>query len=127
IVGSWGAAYGRVFCTILRARPVDDPAIRARFEQMVTQCTLRNVSLKQVDMCGGVFANAVALPSAAHPAVLVSSTLVERLDADEAAGILAHEVAHLEQYNPRVLHGLARVTYSLIAVGALLAPAIRLA
>jgi Zn-dependent protease with chaperone function len=101
IVGGWGAAYSRVFCTILRARPIDDPAIQSRFEHMVTQCNLRNVSLKQVDMCGGVFANAVALPSAGHPAVLVSSTLIERLDADETAGILAHELAHLEQHHPR--------------------------
>jgi Zn-dependent protease with chaperone function len=98
ILGSWAAAYGRVFCTVLRAEPVGDPAIVARFAQMVTQCGLSNVILKQVDMRGGLFANAVALPSASHPTVLVSSTLLQRLDAEETTGILAHELAHIEHY-----------------------------
>ena len=78
-------------------------------------------------MHGGVFANAVALPSITHPLVLVTSTLVERLDPDETAAILGHELAHIEQYNPRVLRGMARVTWALIAAGALLAPLARLA
>jgi heat shock protein HtpX len=127
ILALWSRAYGRVFCAILHAKPVDDGVSLSRFAQILERCGLRHVSLKQVDMRGGVFANAVALPSLTAPAVLVSSTLVERLDADETAGILAHEVAHIEQFNPRVLRGMARVTHSLIAAGAVLAPAIRLA
>ena len=126
LLAGWAAAYGRVFCTILRGKPVCDRAILPRFAQMVTQCGLGNVSLQQVDMCGGAFANAVALPSSTHPAVLVSSTLIERLDTDETAGILAHELAHIEHYNPRVLRGAARVTYALVGASALVAPLTRL-
>jgi Zn-dependent protease with chaperone function len=126
ILGGWATAYSRVFSMLLRARPVGDPDILSRFAQLATQCGLRNPSLRQVDMRGGVFANAVALPSTTHPTVVVSSTLIERLDADETAGILAHELAHLEYYNPRVLRSAARVTYALIGAAVSVAPLIRL-
>jgi Zn-dependent protease with chaperone function len=125
-LGGWATAYSRVFSMLLRARPVGDPVILPRFAHLATQCGLRNVSLRQVDMRGGVFANAVALPSTTHPTVVVSSTLIERLDADETAGILAHELAHLEHYNARVLRRAARVTYALIGAAVSVAPLIRL-
>ncbi len=122
----WGSAYGRVFSAVLRARPVGHPAIASRFAQMSAQFGLENVTLKQVDVGRGVFANAVALPSIAHPLVLVSSTLVERLDEDETAAILAHELAHIDHYTPRVLRTASFVMYGLIAASALVAPAVRL-
>ena len=126
VLGAWSAAYGRVFSAIMRGKAVTDPPVQARFDSLVRQCGLRNVVLEQVDMRGGVFANAVALPSITHPLVLMTSTLVERLDADETAAILAHELAHIEQYNPRVLRAMARTTWALIAAGAVLAPLARL-
>src|SRR5436190_2924032 len=126
VLGAWSAAYGRVFSAIMRGKAVTDPPVQARFDSLVRQCGLRNVVLEQVDMRGGVFANAVALPSITHPLVLMTSSLVERLDADETAAILAHELAHIEQYNPRVLRAMARTTWALIAAGAVLAPLARL-
>jgi Zn-dependent protease with chaperone function len=126
LVWGWGTAYGRVFAAVLRARPVGDPAIRSLFTQMSAQCALENVTLKQVDVGGGVFANAVALPSIAHPIVLVSSTLVERLDEDETAAILAHELAHIEHSTPRVLRTASFVMYGLIVASTLVAPLVRL-
>ena len=94
---AWNEGYGIVFRTVLRARPVDDPEIAARFEEMRARCTgLPNVSLEQVDLRGGAFINAVALPSIWRPAVLISTALVDRLDRDEAVAIVAHELAHLD-------------------------------
>jgi heat shock protein HtpX len=122
ILYGWCTNYSRAFCAMLRARSIDDPAILTRFANLTRQCGLENVALKQVDMRGGTFANAVALPSRKHPTVLVSSTLLERLDAEETDGILAHELAHIEHHNqPGVLRAAARVTYALIVSGALVA------
>jgi Zn-dependent protease with chaperone function len=123
---AWSGAYNTVFRTLLRARPVDDPELVARFSKMLAQCSLPAVRLDQVDLRGGVFANAVALPGIKRPAVVVSSTLVERLR-DETAAILAHELAHIEHFNPRRLRWIYVERYALIAAGALMAPVIRLA
>jgi heat shock protein HtpX len=57
--------------------------------------------------------------------VVVSSTLVERLDHDEAAAILAHELAHIEHHTSRRLRQARLVSYALVASIALLAPAVR--
>jgi len=118
--------YGAVFRAVFGARPVENAAIRSRFDEMATACALPNVALDQVDMRGGTLVNAVALPSIHDPGVLVTSTLFERLDVDEAAAVLAHELAHLEHYNRRRLRRLNAVTYGLIATGALLTPVARL-
>ena len=123
---AWSAAYPAVFRAVLRARAIDDPAIVSRFAEMMNACELAAVRLAQVDVRGGMFANAVALPSRRQPTVLISSTLVERLDPDETAAILAHELAHIEYYNPRRLRLLSIRTYSLIAIGALLGPVTRM-
>jgi Zn-dependent protease with chaperone function len=118
-------AYGVVFAVLMRARPVDDPAIVSRFDEMVRACALKNVALLQADVRGGTFTNAVALPSTRWPAVVVSSTLLEQLDPDETVAVLGHELAHLEHYTPRRLRRLNTVTYSLIVAGALLSPVAR--
>jgi Zn-dependent protease with chaperone function len=119
-------AYSLVFRKVLRARPVCDPAVVARFEQMVGACALRNVTLEQVDVRGGTFVNAVALPSTRWPAVAVTSTLLEQLDLDETAAVLGHELAYLEHYTPRRLRRLNTITYALIVAGAVLTPATRI-
>src|SRR5262245_35483381 len=98
----WSSLSPWIFRAILGARPVDDPAIVSRFTEMVSACALPAVTLEQVDLRGGVFANAVALPSARSSAVVMTSTLVERLDRDETIAILAHELAHIEHYHPRL-------------------------
>ena len=125
ILFAWTEAYSTVFSAVLRARPVDDPVLLARFARMLKECSLPAVALKQIDMRGGMFANAVALPSTRRPMVVVSSTLVERLDHDEATAILGHELAHIEYYNPRRLRQMSRVTYALVAAGALLSPIVQ--
>ena len=49
-----------------------------------------------------MFANALAIPSVRGNHVLFFPTLLEQLSAAEIAGVLAHEVAHLEHYTPRI-------------------------
>jgi Zn-dependent protease with chaperone function len=119
---AFNEGYGCVFRKILRARRVDDPTITSRFDLMVSACALRNVALEQVDMRGGGLVNAVALPSTQWPAVVMTNTLMERLDPDETAAILAHELAHLEHYTPARLKTLNRVNYALIISGTSLTP-----
>ena len=119
-------SYGFVFGRLLRARPVEDPAVVARFEQMVGACALPRVALEQVDLRGGTFMNAVAVPSTSRPAVVVTSTLLERLDVEETVAVLGHELAHLEHYTPRRLQRLNTITYALIVMGAVLSPLSRI-
>jgi Zn-dependent protease with chaperone function len=124
---AWNEGYGIVFRAVMRARPVDDPEIVARFQDMRARCSgLPVASLEQVDLRGGTFVNAAALPSIWRPAVVLSSTLVERMDRDETAAIIAHELAHLEYFNLRRLWWLHLQGYALIAVGTLMAPVVRI-
>jgi Zn-dependent protease with chaperone function len=122
---AWNEGYGLVFRAVLRARPIDDPTLVARFDEMRGRCSgLPVVSLEQVDLRGGTFVNAAALPSIWRPAVLLSSTLVECLNRDETTAIIAHELAHLEYFNLRRLWWLHLQSYALIAVGTLMAPVV---
>jgi len=122
----WNEGFAAVFRAVLRTRPVEDGVLVGRFTRMVKDSGLPAVRLEQVDLRGGVYANAVALPSARQSTVVVSSTLVERLDHDEATAVLAHELAHIEHYNPRRLGRAGLLAYTLIAASALLTPVVRL-
>jgi hypothetical protein len=109
----------------MRAKSVDDPALVARFEDMRARCSgVPAVTVEQVDLRGGMFVNAVALPSIRRPAVLLSSSLVEHMDGDETAAIVAHELAHLEYFNVRRLWWFNLQGYALIAIAALMAPVV---
>ena len=103
---------------LLRTRPVDHPAVVARFERMVEAAKLPAPSprFEQVDLHGGVVANAIALPSLRRSAVVMSETLMERLDADEITAIAAHELAHFEYYHRRRLWRMVATTSALIVV-----------
>lgn len=96
-----------IFRRLMRSRPVDHPALAARFAGLVEATGLPMPRFERVDLHGGVFANAVALPSLQGSAVLVSETLLDRLETDEVLGIAAHELAHLEQFNRKRLQRMA--------------------
>src|ERR1051325_6521679 len=123
VLFAFNAGYAVVFRRLLGTRRVDDPAIAARFDAMVRECALRNVTLEYVPMRGGAVVNAVALPSIRWPGVVMTSTLMERLELDEIAAVLGHELAHLEHYTPARLKTLNRMNYALIVSGTLLTPA----
>ena len=51
-----------------------------RFAELRKTCNLPNVSLEQVELRGGSFMNAVAVPSVSDPAVVVTDTLPAGLE-----------------------------------------------
>lgn len=107
---------------LMGARPVADEAIRSRFDRLVTAAGLAAPHFEYVDLRGGSMANAIALSSLRGSAVVVTGPLLQRLDADETDAICAHELAHIEFYNPRRLRRIRLITLTLILGGALLAP-----
>jgi len=115
----WHMRYTDAFGWLLRARAIDDAHLAARFAQLVQASGVRPPRFERVDMHGGVLANAVALPSLRQSAVVFSDTLLSRLDEDEIVAIGAHELAHLEHYNPSRLRRRALVSYAFIAAVAL--------
>jgi Zn-dependent protease with chaperone function len=125
IAVAWHRDSSTVFRWLLGARTVDDQAVVARFGSLLKECGLSAVSLEQVDLHGGAFANAVALASIRSPAVVITDTLLARLDRDETIAILAHELAHLEFYTPSRLRRNSAIVYGLAAVGALWSPVLR--
>jgi Zn-dependent protease with chaperone function len=118
--------YADVVLAVLAAKPIADASLIARFEGLLERAGLSRVKLLYVDFRGGVFANAVALPSLRTPAVAVSSTLVERLDQDEVVAILAHEIAHIEHYSPRRLLRAGAAVAALVVLACMLPVALRL-
>jgi Zn-dependent protease with chaperone function len=119
VLVAWHLRYTDAFGWLLRARAIDDPHLAARFAQLVHASGVRPPRFERVDMRGGVLANAVALPSLRQSAVVFSDTLLSRLDVDEIVAIGAHELAHLEHYNPSRLRRRALVSYAFIAAVAL--------
>ena len=121
----WNARYSMLLRRMLGARPIDDARLIPRFARMVAACRLPPVQFERVDLRGGRFANAVALPAGRQRTVLFSETLLERLDDDEVAAICAHELAHLEHFNARRLRSLNLITQALIVTSVSLSPVTR--
>jgi Zn-dependent protease with chaperone function len=127
ILVAWSSRAPDVIRWLLRARPIGDPALLPRFEQMArAACGTDLPPFEYVDLGGGAVANAVALPSLRRPGVLFTSTLLALLDADEIAAICAHEIAHLEYYNKPRMRTWRLVNLGLIAFAVTLSPFFRL-
>src|SRR5205814_6846657 len=97
----------------------------AQFARLVQVAGLPAPRFERVGLAGGIIANAVALPAGKASAVLFTDTLLA-FETDEVVGICAHEIAHLEYYNPRRLRRLSASTYTLIVTGTLHVPIGRL-
>jgi len=126
ILVAWHTVYADAALWFLRAQPIADPGLAARFARIAERSNARPTPrLVQINLGGGAFANAVALPSARRPAAAFSETLLNRLDPDESAAICGHEIAHLEYYNAERMRRLSLVTYAFSAATAALVPAVR--
>ena len=125
VLFAWSARFQHVFAVLVRARPIDDPILSSRFVALAEACGLPPVRFLRAEVNGGVFANAVALPATKDAAVVFSSTLLDRLTPDESCAICAHELAHLEHFNPRRVRKLAGLTTALIAAGVAVGPLAR--
>jgi Zn-dependent protease with chaperone function len=123
----WNDRAADVVRWCLRAQPITDPVLVARFGQIVSAAkNVGSPSFDYIDMGGGAVANALALPSLTRPGVLFSSTLLGLLDADETIAISAHEVAHLEYYNRQRLTTGRMFNNLLIVMAVSVAPLSRL-
>lgn len=123
----WNARYADVLRFALRARPIEDPALLSRFHAMVQSSGIPMPRFERVGLQGGAVANAIALPSLRTSSVLFTETLLDRLEPDETVAICAHELAHLEHFNPPFLRRIRVVDLLLITSGAAVAPLARLA
>jgi len=117
----WNEFYSDAFLLLMRTRPIAAGDLLARFNALAERCALGPVWFGQVTLRGGVLANAVALPSIRRPAAVFTSSLLEQLTDDEAVGICAHEVAHLEHFKPRLRRN-SIATDVLIAIGCFMVP-----
>ncbi|HEY7289534.1 MAG TPA: M48 family metallopeptidase [Vicinamibacterales bacterium] len=113
----WYRRSAEWFRFVLRAQPLADASLVARFQAIAAVSTAPQPRFEVVDLRGGAIANAVALPSRWGSSVLYTDTLLRLLDADESTAITAHEIAHLEYYDAARLRTLNRAMSALI-VGA---------
>lgn len=123
----WQAWQGELLRGLVRTRPLENPVLRPRFEGLARRCGIPVPRFEQVDLHGGVIANAVALASTRGSAVVFTDTLLARLEPDESAAICAHELAHIEHFTPQRLRRIALVTSAFIVAGVSLPVIARLA
>ena len=98
--------YPRVWLWTHAARPLEDPVLTPRFEEIVRRAGTISPRVYQVGPQGSRFVNAVALPSVKRPAVAMGTALIELLEPDETTAIFAHEIAHFDHFTPtRVRRG----------------------
>ena len=127
LLALWNLRYADAVRLCLRTRPLEPSPLLARCRLLAESCNLPQPAFERIDLNGGVVANALALPSPGGASVLFTDTLLARLTDDEAAAICAHELAHLEYYNPQRLRRIALVSYALIGVACAWTPALRFA
>lgn len=122
---SWSFYFSRLFPRILRAVPLggaDLAPFRERFDRVDGRSSAATPVLHTVPMNGGMFVNAVALPSLRRSAVLFWESLLRLFEPAEVGAIYAHEVAHLEQFHRRRLLRLAVAEWTMVLLAALLPP-----
>lgn len=112
----WNRYSTEVIRYALSSAPITAPAVISRFAALAEKCGDPVPRFERVDLRGGTVANAVALASLRGSTVLFTDALLDRLDEDEAAAICAHELAHLEYFNPARLRRLNWGNHALIAV-----------
>jgi Zn-dependent protease with chaperone function len=98
----WHHYYSRILLTVFDASPLSRPDLDGPFEDILGRARIAPPQLWRAGEERAVFANALAIPSVRGNNVLFFPTLLERLSTTEIAGVLAHEVAHLEHYAPRI-------------------------
>jgi Zn-dependent protease with chaperone function len=123
----WNNRYADVVRGCLRTRLVPEGKLLTACRDLAQRSGATPTRFEYVDLRGGVFPNAMALPSLRGSSVVFTSTLLERFDHSEMLAICAHELAHFEHYNPRYLQRLNSGNQLLIVLGAATAPAARLA
>ena len=118
---AWSRRWPEIFRWCVRAVPLTDAPLLNRFSTIAAASTAPPPRFEVVDLRGGAIVNAVALASRRVSSVIYTDALLRLLDADEAAAITAHEVAHLEHFDEARLRRLSQVTSALIVLGGCIA------
>jgi len=112
---AWNRWYTRVLLFVLGASRLTRPDLNERFQHVFGRARVAAPEVWRVGCEGATLMNALALPSLTGNGVLFFDLLLERLSVEEITAILAHEVAHLEHYAPR-LRRLSLIGIALILV-----------
>jgi heat shock protein HtpX len=121
---SSGSTAPRLVLSLYRARPVaavQAPSLYSIVTELARRAELPAVPRLYLSPYG--IANAMSIGWAADPAIVVTRGLLERLDARELTGVLAHEVAHVRNRDLWILglaDSIARFTRGLSTFGMLL-------
>ena len=116
---AWNARFHRVFLRLFRAARLVDPAMVSAFAAVIQRASVPAPGVWVADARGGFVPAAFALPGKPG-GVLFLQSLLDRLPLRESVAVFAHEVAHLEQYAPRILRMLNVIVHLLIALAVLL-------
>lgn len=111
----WNERSAEAFRWIVRSEPLRDAALLERFRAIAARSRAAQPRFEIVDLRGGAVPNALALASLRGSSVIYTDTLLRLLDADEAAAITAHEIAHVEHFDPQRLRRINRITSALVA------------
>lgn len=110
VVVLWHRWFTRLWLALHRASPLERESAHAallpRFHAVLDRAGDRlatRPAIHRYGAPGGRMVNAIALCSLHEPAVAMSDTLLDTLDADEATAIFAHEIAHHEHHDARRL------------------------
>jgi Zn-dependent protease with chaperone function len=111
---AWHHWSGRVLLILIGASRLQRPDLDGHFQRVFAAARVPVPDLWRAGAAGGRLANAFAMVTLGQRGVLFFDSLLEQLPADEVTSILAHEVAHLEQFHQRRLLTMYAVTAVLI-------------
>ena len=114
---AWEAWYPQIWLRAHAAEPLVSPELTPKFDEIVRRAATITPSVYRVGPKGSRFVNAVALPSVQRPSVAMGTALLDLLEPDETAAIFAHEVAHFDQFTPRVVGRRQLINRILILLG----------
>ena len=112
---AWHHWSGRILLWLLRASPLNRPDLDAHFQRVFSGARVPTPPLWRAGFEGGRLANAFAMITLERRGVLFLDSLLDLLPPEQITAILAHEVAHLEQFHRRRLLGIY-ITMTLLIV-----------
>jgi heat shock protein HtpX len=112
---AWHHRSGRILLWLLRAAPLHRPDLDRHFQRVFAGARVPTPTLWRAGVEGGQLANAFAMITLERRGVLFLDSLLDQLPPEQITAILAHEVAHLEQFHRRRLLGIY-ITMTLLIV-----------
>jgi Zn-dependent protease with chaperone function len=123
----WQRYFTPVWLALHQATPIDSRSAHAsllpRFQAVLDRARVADrPTIHRFGAAGGEVVNAVALCSMHARGVAMSDALLDRLDADEATAVFAHEIAHHEHHDTALLRARWRWTFALALLVATVPP-----